>query len=121
MAALLKVSVSVTSLGCVWLLANRYKNENVLLANSYGSDVFERKNTVKWDKNWDRRATQHTSGTSKENESTNIAKPTAKRHLILIRHGQYVHANKSEDKVHTYNLCNISADIYPTDWYPTNL
>ena len=99
MAALLKVSVGLTSLGCVWLLANRSKRENLLHAKGYGDEVFESRKTVKWDKNWDRRSPQNINNEEKGMDSTNIVKPTAKRHLILIRHGQYVHAEKSEDKV----------------------
>jgi len=43
--------------------------------------------STQWDDNWDRRAPP----TDAANYSTDSAKATANRHLILVRHGQYDH------------------------------
>ena len=47
-----------------------------------------------WDSNWDQMAPQSTSG----QEETPPPKPTATRHLILIRHGQYELNHSESDK-----------------------
>ena len=103
-AALLKISASVAAgIGCVWYMTNGSGSDRSVHALSYGRKVFEREKKVKWDKDWDRRSPESLSkndDSSKNQESGKAAvKPTAKRHLILIRHGQYVYAEKSEDKV----------------------
>jgi serine/threonine-protein phosphatase PGAM5 len=45
-----------------------------------------------WDSNWDRR---HTAAASHDDEAP---MPTATRHLLLIRHGQYVMEGSSDDQ-----------------------
>ena len=47
-----------------------------------------------WDSNWDQMAPQSTSGQGE----TPPPKPTATRHLILIRHGQYELNHSESDK-----------------------
>ena len=49
-----------------------------------------------WDYNWDRRAPAADAGDSTDGEKPK--KPTASRHLLLIRHGQY-DLNHKQDKL----------------------
>lgn len=57
----------------------------------------EDKRQSNWDSNWDRRAPQKAQ-LKDEKEGGEVARSTASRHLILIRHGQYEHWHSDRDK-----------------------
>ena len=101
-ATLLKrLTFGAAGIACTWYISTRYADNRVVHALGYGGDVFKRDKT-KWDKNWDKRSPA--SLVPKKDQNNNSTdeppkRPTAKRHLILIRHGQYVLAQNSEDKV----------------------
>lgn len=103
----LKLSIGAVSVGSIWMISSEKKDKGILYALSYGRDVSDGNKRTSWDSNWDRRGSAKSTikqDSSTENDSNDakveakVLKPTAKRHLIFIRHGQYVHADKSEDK-----------------------
>lgn len=57
----------------------------------------EEKRKYNWDNNWDHMAPVPSEGTG-EGEGEKNTKPTASRHLILIRHGQYEDWHSEKDK-----------------------
>ena len=58
------------------------------------------KGTYKWNDNWDHRASSapNKKAGKEAGGKEDVAKPTASRHLILIRHGQYEHWHEDSDK-----------------------
>lgn len=102
---LFKLSVGAVSVGSLWMISDEKKNNRMVYALSFGSDVFDGDKRTSWDHNWDKRKpiikkdSSSESSTERDSNDAKVVKPTAKRYLILIRHGQYVHAEKSEDKV----------------------
>lgn len=63
-----------------------------LLLESRRSTARAHAKSSAWDENWDMRAPP------KPSEGKEAAKPTAIRHLILIRHGQYEEWHSDSDK-----------------------
>ena len=99
---LLRVSSGLTGVGCLLFLAKRNDESRFLDALSYGRQVFDREKTTKWDRNWDNRApNKNKDGADDEDSNSTVTtgRSKAKRHLIFIRHGQYVHAEEAEKKV----------------------
>ena len=98
------VAASGALAGVIWTNRERimpYKAR----ASSFKLDIdnaLEKTEKVKykWNDNWDHRAAS--ASNKKEGKEIggeeNAAKPTASRHLILIRHGQYEHWHEDSDK-----------------------
>ncbi|XP_076369479.1 phosphoglycerate mutase 5 isoform X1 [Tachypleus tridentatus] len=89
------IAGSGVSAGFLWGIFEEKPQTNTLLKNN--PDLF-----VKWDFNWDRRDPHSLvkppkNGDPLEQNRYNVqlvkATPKASRHLILIRHGQYIMAN----------------------------
>lgn len=72
------------------------KNINIAAAESFQNipvdDLLS-----KWDNNWDKRECDSKSGKDGEEKK----KSKAARHIILVRHGQYVHGKTDEDRILT--------------------
>ncbi|XP_071946320.1 serine/threonine-protein phosphatase PGAM5, mitochondrial-like isoform X2 [Antedon mediterranea] len=87
---------------------NKYFRRFLPQANASWTTNFEP--SVKWDNNWDKRDPKSSVKPPKKETDNEIynqklaeAKPTATRHLILIRHGQY-NIGREDDKDRTLTL-----------------
>ena len=96
----IRTVAGISGVGALWVLIEQTKEQGVLHALSYGRGVYDKEQRVKWDKNWDCRSPrikENIKGEIGEGDGT-VEKPTAVRHLILIRHGQYVMNTDDSDK-----------------------
>lgn len=82
------IATSGVLTGILWTNKDRFTLQKAN-AKVYGlTEAIEqyKKGVHKWNWNWDHRSPPSTDETDGENK---VAKPTARRHLFLIRHGQY--------------------------------
>lgn len=93
----------VTGLGASYIFLEERREGRLIHALSYGRHSYKTEKIAKWDSNWDcREPILKEAETKAENENqgeVKTDKPTATRHLLLIRHGQYVMDKDSEKKV----------------------
>lgn len=77
--------------GALWMHRDIFQFKTAK-AKSYGlEEAIEqyKKGKHKWNPDWDHRATTSTDQTDGESGEKKVSKSVAKRHLFLIRHGQY--------------------------------
>ncbi|KAG8182711.1 hypothetical protein JTE90_026165 [Oedothorax gibbosus] len=85
---------AVAGSGVVLGLFSYFQSEKKVVHNAWTTN-FEP--SRKWDFNWDKRDYSHLIN-DKSNEDAKKVKPTARRHIFLIRHGQYEEQAESDDK-----------------------
>ena len=86
------VATSGALTGLLWTNRERFTLLKVRAKAEYDLDeaIQEYKKGVhKWNRNWDHRAAHSADQTDSRREGKEEGKPRAKRHLFLIRHGQY--------------------------------
>lgn len=90
---------------CILLASPKSSPFIAVHALSYGHQMFANDKRTTWDNNWDRRDSSSGSkkkskngGEGNEEPGADSKVPTATRHLILIRHGQYVMNTTEPDK-----------------------
>lgn len=93
----------VTGLGASYIFLEERRESRLIHALSYGRHSYKTEKKAKWDSNWDcRDPILKEAETKTENvnqEEVKSDKPTATRHLLLVRHGQYVMDKDSDKKV----------------------
>ena len=101
MAAMRLLFVGAAGISAFYFL----KENKRMYAISYGRHVYdgEEKRTT-WDKNWDHRQPIKNEDLKKEGngDKGKSEASTATRHLILVRHGQYVMDDDPDKKVYIY-------------------
>src|SRR5690349_8706090 len=101
-------TVAVTSIGVAAISC--YKNSTDLKPNVVYNSTKNTNQTTLWDDNWDHRAAtsvvkpNNSSNPEKQNKyNEDIEKHRSKaiRHIILIRHGQYVYGDSDKERMLT--------------------